>query len=105
VATTCTENKSPDAGRTDKVSGIVKVARGARDPDSSAEPEMRAWYFVMSLAFLLSGCASVNRSQHLRPGTTYVDSSGSLVEVGSDGKAHKADLPLDQWPMGFGTSR
>jgi hypothetical protein len=66
---------------------------------------MRSWYLVISLAFLLSGCAYLNPSQRRRPGTTYVDSSGSLVEVGPDGKRHKADLPLDQWPIGLGTSR
>ena len=63
---------------------------------------MRPRYFVMLLAFLLTGCTYANRSQHLRPGSVYVNNKGSLVEVGSDGKARKSDLPLDQWPQGLG---
>jgi hypothetical protein len=65
---------------------------------------MHPRYLVMSLAFLLAGCAQTNHSQHLRPGTTFLTSSGALIEVGMDGKAHKVDLPLDQWPGSVGAS-
>jgi hypothetical protein len=66
---------------------------------------MHPRYLVMSLAFLLAGCAQTNHSQHLRPGSTFLTSSGTLIEVGLDGKAHKVDLPLDQWPGSVGVSR
>jgi hypothetical protein len=66
---------------------------------------MRPRYFIMLLAFLLTGCTYVNRSQHLRPGSVYVNNHGSLIEVGADGKAHKMDMPLDQWPQGLGATQ
>jgi hypothetical protein len=61
---------------------------------------MRSRYLVLSLAFLLVGCAQPSRSRRLKAGATYVTSSGALVEVGVDGKAHKVELPLDQVPLG-----
>lgn len=66
---------------------------------------MRMPFLVFGLALLLAGCAQTIRDQKLRPGTFYVDSSGDLIEIGSDGKAHKSGMPLDQWPMGLGGSK
>ena len=66
---------------------------------------MRPRYFIILLAFLLSGCTYANRSQHLRPGSVYVNNRGSLIEVGSDGKAQKMDMPLGQWPQGVGVTQ
>jgi hypothetical protein len=65
---------------------------------------MRLKFLVIVLASLLTGCAQTALNRKPRPGTVYVDKSGSLIEVGLDGKAHKTELPLDRLPIGFGGS-
>jgi hypothetical protein len=63
---------------------------------------MRSRYLVILAAFLVTGCASASRSRYPKPGSNYVNNSGEWVEIGLDGKAHQAALPLDQLPIGTG---
>ncbi len=63
---------------------------------------MRSRYLVLLVAVLLAGCASPSRARSPKPGSNYVNNSGEWVEVGLDGKAHQAALPLDQLPIGSG---
>jgi hypothetical protein len=70
--------------------------------EQSAELAMRSRYLVLLAAFLLVGCLSPSRARYPKPGSNYVNDSGEWVEIGMDGKAHQAALPLDQVPIGTG---
>ena len=63
---------------------------------------IRSRYFILSLALLLAGCISPSRARSPKPGSNYINNKGEWVEIGLDGKAHQAAMPLDQLPIGSG---
>ena len=56
---------------------------------------MRSRYLVLLVAVLLAGCVGTSRSRSPKPGSNYVNNSGEWIEIGMDGKAHHAAMPLD----------